>query len=187
MVGDSLLSGYRITQGWAREHYTYFAIRFSRPVSGFGGKETVKSNYQGFWRKFARVPNFPEMAGRGLSCWLDFDWADGGDDLTVNVALSATSVEGALKNLQAEAAGFEDTRARAGEAWDRELGKVRAQGSEDELKMLYTSLYHTMINPSVYDDVDGAYRGLDGAIHQAEGWHNYTVFQCKFTYFTLFK
>ena len=182
MVGDSLLSGYRITQGWAREHYTYFAIRFSRPVSGFGGKETVKSNYQGFWRKFARVPNFPEMAGRGLSCWLDFDWADGGDDLTVNVALSATSVEGALKNLQAEAAGFEDTRARAGEAWDRELGKVRAQGSEDELKMLYTSLYHTMINPSVYDDVDGAYRGLDGAIHQAEGWHNYTVFSLWDTY-----
>ena len=42
MVGDSLLTGYRITQGWAREHYTYFAIRFSRPVSGFGGKESVK-------------------------------------------------------------------------------------------------------------------------------------------------
>ena len=182
MVGDTLLTGYRITQGWAREHYTYFAIRFSRPVSGFGSKESVKSNYKGFWRKFARVSNFPEMAGRGLVCWLDFDWADGGEDLTVNVALSATSVEGALKNLRAEAAGFEDIRARAAQAWDHELGKVEARGTEDQLRMLYTSLYHTMINPSVYDDVDGAYRGLDGAIHRADGWNNYTVFSLWDTY-----
>ena len=182
MVGDSLLTGYRITQGWAREHYTYFAIRFSRPVKEYGCRETVPSAYKGFWRKFDTGHNFPEMAGRGLACWFNFDWADGEDDLTVNVALSATSVEGALKNLRAEAGSFEATRTKARAAWDRELGKVKAQGTEEELKMLYTSLYHTMINPSVYDDVDGAYRGLDGAIHQADGWNNYTVFSLWDTY-----
>jgi predicted alpha-1,2-mannosidase len=48
--------------------------------------------------------------------------------------------------------------------------------------MLYTSLYHTMINPSLYDDVDGSYRGLDGGIHSADGWHNYTVFSLWDTY-----
>ena len=181
MVGDSLLTGYRITQGWAREHYTYFAIRFSRPVSGFGGKESVKSNYQGFWRKFARVPHFPEMAGRGLVCWLDFDW-EGASDLTVQVALSSASVEGALANLRAEGKTFEQVRAQAASAWDRELGKIKAQGTPDQLRMLYTSLYHTMINPSVYSDVDGSYRGLDGAIHKAEGWDNYTVFSLWDTY-----
>ena len=181
MVGDSLLTGYRITQGWAREHYTYFAIRFSRPVSGFGGKESVKSNYQGFWRKFARVQNFPELAGRGLVCWLDFDW-EGASELTVQVALSSASVEGALANLRAEGKPFEQVRAQATLAWEAELGKIKAQGTPDQLKMLYTSLYHTMINPSVYSDVDGSYRGLDGAVHKAEGWNNYTVFSLWDTY-----
>ena len=183
MVGDSLLTGYRITQGWAREHYTYFAIRFNRPVKDYGCKETLNSPYKGFWRKFNTSHGFPEMAGRGLACWFDFDW-DGGDELVVNVALSATSVEGALKNLRAEGAGrtFDEIRNAAANAWDEELGKASATGTEDELRMFYTSLYHTMINPSIYDDVDGAYRGLDGAVHQADGWNNYTVFSLWDTY-----
>ena len=181
MVGDSLLTGYRITQGWAREHYTYFAISFSRRVKDYGCKETVTSTYKGFWRKFDMEHSFLEMAGRGLACWFDFDW-DGADEITVQVALSATSVEGALKNLRAEEGGFDDIRSSAVGSWDRELGKLQAQGSPDELRMLYTSLYHTMINPSLYDDVDGAYRGLDGGIHKAGGWHNYTVFSLWDTY-----
>ena len=181
MVGDSLLTGYRLTQGWAREHYTYFAIRFSRPVKNYGYEETVPSAYKGFWRKLPVNQNFPEMAGRGIACWFDFDWA-GSDELTVQVALSSTSVEGALKNLRAERKSFDEVREEASDAWDRELGKIEAKGTPDELRMLYTSLYHTMINPSVYDDVDGAYRGLDGSIHHTDGWDNYTVFSLWDTY-----
>ena len=198
MVGDSLLTGYRITQGWAREHYTYFAIRFSRPVKDYGCKETIPSQYKGFWRKFDTTHGFPEMAGRGLACWFDFDWEipdqvgnDGrhgrprsaiSDELVVTVALSSTSVEGALKNLRAERKGFDEVKADAVAAWDRELGKIRAEGTPEQLKMFYTSLYHTMINPSIYSDVDGAYRGLDGGIHQADGWDDYTVFSLWDTY-----
>ena len=183
MVGDSLLTGYRITQGWAREHYTYFAVRFSRPVRDYGCEETVRSPYRGFWRKFDTGHHFPEMAGRGLSCWFDFD-GENTHELVVYVALSATSVEGALKNLHAESDGrsFDAIRADAVARWDRELGKIQAKGTPDELRMLYTSLYHTMINPSVYCDVDGAYRGLDGSVHQADGWTNYTVFSLWDTY-----
>ena len=181
MVGDSLLTGYRITQGWAREHYTYFAIRFSRPVMDYGCNETIPSQYKGFWRKFDTTHGFPEMAGRGLACWFDFD-REGANDLIINVALSSTSVEGALKNLRTEGKGFDETRADSAVAWDRELGKIRAEGTPEQLKMFYTSLYHTMINPSVYSDVDGAYRGLDGAIHHADGWDDYTVFSLWDTY-----
>ena len=184
MVGDSLLTGYRITQGWAREHYTYFAIRFSRPVKNYGFRETVPSRYNGFWRKFPKH-DFPEMAGRGIACWFDFDWEiPAGNELVVQVALSSASVEGALKNLRVEADGktFETIQADAVAAWDRELGKIKAEGTPEQLKMFYTSLYHTMINPSVYSDVDGAYRGLDGAVHQADGWDNYTVFSLWDTY-----
>ncbi len=183
MVGDSLLTGYRLTQGWAREHYTYFAVKFSRSVKDYGCKETLNSPYKGFWRKFNTSHGFPEMAGRGLSCWFDFDWA-GSDELVVRVALSATSVEGALKNLQAESGdkSFSQICSEAAAAWDRELSKITVSGTEDQKRMLYTSLYHTMINPSVYDDVDGAYRGLDGGIHHTDGWDNYTVFSLWDTY-----
>lgn len=177
MVGDTLLTGYRLTQGWARERYTYFAVRFSRPVKDYGYRETVPSPYKGFWRKLPTRRGFPEMAGRGICCWFDFDW-DGGDELVVQVALSGVSAEGALRNLRAECGGksFDEVRSGAVAAWDRELGKLRAQGTPDELRMLYTSLYHTMINPSVYSDVDGAYRGLDGAVHRTGDWDDYTVF-----------
>ncbi|MBR5735208.1 MAG: GH92 family glycosyl hydrolase [Bacteroidales bacterium] len=183
MQSDSVLTGYRITQGWARERYTYFAIKFSRPVKEYGYTESVSSQYKGFWRKFPIYRNFPEMAGRGIVCWFDFDWG-GEDTLEVQVALSSTSVEGALKNLEFEAAGkgFDEIAAEAVQSWERELGKLQAKGSEEELTMLYTSLYHTMINPSVYSDVDGAYRGLDGNIHYSEGKDNYTVFSLWDTY-----
>ena len=182
MHGDRLLTGYRLTQGWAREHYTYFAIRFSRPVKDYGYQERVDSPYKGFWKKFDLYHNFPEMAGRGIVCWFDFDWA-GGNTLEVEVALSSVSTEGALKNLEAESTGrsFEAVAAAADADWNCELGKLQAAGTEDQLRMLYTSLYHTMINPSIYSDVDGAYRGLDGLIHKADG-DNYTVFSLWDTY-----
>jgi predicted alpha-1,2-mannosidase len=183
MQGDNLLTGYRITQGWARERYTYFAIRFSKPVKDYGYKESVPSPYNGFWRKLPVNRNFPEMAGRGIVCWFDFDWDDS-DTLEVEVAISSTSVEGALRNLKAESDGknFDQIAQDAAESWNKELGKLQATGTEDQLKMLYTSLYHTMINPSVYSDVDGAYRGLDGLIHQTRGADNYTVFSLWDTY-----
>ncbi|MBO4656932.1 MAG: GH92 family glycosyl hydrolase [Bacteroidales bacterium] len=206
MQGDNLLTGYRITQGWARERYTYFAIRFSKPVTDYGYKETVRSQYNGFWRKLPVNRNFPEMAGRGIVCWFDFDWS-GDDTLEVEVALSSTSVEGALKNLIAESISeyspdriidasieslcklsqngslkpFDEIARAAAASWNKELSKLEAVGTPDQLRMLYTSLYHTMINPSIYSDVDGAYRGLDGAIHHTDG-DNYTVFSLWDTY-----
>jgi predicted alpha-1,2-mannosidase len=185
MQSDNLLTGYRITQGWARERYTYFAIRFSRPVKDYGYKESIPSAYNGFWRKLPVNRNFPEMAGRGIVCWFDFDWdgQDGGSTLEVEVALSSASVEGALKNLGAEEDGrsFDEIAEAARSEWNKELGKLRAEGTPDQLRMLYTSLYHTMINPSVYSDVDGSYRGLDEAVHQTAG-DNYTVFSLWDTY-----
>ena len=180
---DTLLTGYRITRGWARTNYTYFAITFSKPIRNYGHENFEEVDYKGFWRRFDEKHNFPEMGGRGIVAYFDFDLHDS-PELEVKVALSCVSTEGALKNLQAEAAGvdFETLAARAGEKWNKELSVIEARGSHDELCMLYTSLYHTMINPSVYMDVDGQYRGVDHMIHQAEGFTNYTVFSLWDTY-----
>lgn len=180
---DTLLTGYRITDGWARTNYTYFAISFSQPITEYGYADREKISYKGGWGKFKQYRNFPAMAGRKLAAWFKFDTASE-PVLTVKVALSATGTSGALKNLQAEAAGksFAQIAGEAVAAWDRELSQIEIQGTDDDRKMFYTSLYHTMINPSVYMDVDGTYRGLDHEIHKAEGFTNYTVFSLWDTY-----
>ena len=180
---DTLLTGYRITNGWARMNYTYFAISLSQPIKNYGYKDKEKINYNGFWRRFDVEHNFPEIAGRKVVAYFDFETSKN-PELVVKVALSAVSTEGALKNLRAEASGrtFDELAAAARENWNRELDCFQVEGTEDQKAMFYTSLYHTMINPSVYMDVDGKYRGLDHNIHQAEGFTNYTIFSLWDTY-----
>lgn len=180
---DRTLTGYRITNGWARTNYTYFAITFSKPIVEYGYKDRDKVLYKGFWKRFNMEKNFPEIAGRDVAAYFRFDNEDS-RELVVKVGLSAVSTEGALKNLKAEAEGrsFEELAAAAGEAWDKELSMFSVDGTEDQKVMFYTSLYHTMINPSIYMDVDGSYRGLDHNIHKAEDFENYTVFSLWDTY-----
>ena len=180
---DTLLTGYRITNGWARTNYTYFAISLSQPVKNYGYKDMERPMYQGFWRKFPIEHNFPEMAGRKLVSYFEFD-TESNPELVVKVALSATSTAGALKNLQAEAASksFSQIVSEAADSWNRQLASVEVQGTDDQKAMFYTSYYHTMINPSVYMDVDGSYRGLDNNIHEAADFTNYTIFSLWDTY-----
>jgi predicted alpha-1,2-mannosidase len=180
---DTLITGYRITNGWARENYVYFAISLSKPISNYGFIDKEKPQYVGFWKKFNQEKNFPEMAGRKIVSYFEFD-ADASTPLILKVALSAVSVNGALANLQAEAAGktFDRIADEAWTQWNKELDVVSVEGDESAKMMFYTSLYHTMINPSVYMDVDGQYRGIDHSIHQAKGFTNYTVFSVWDTY-----
>ena len=179
----TLVTGYRITNGWARTNYTYFAMEFSQPVVEYGYKDKEKADYQGGYGRYSRLPNFPEMAGRKVVAWFKFD-TEANPELTVKVGLSATGTTGALKNLRAEAEGksFDELLRAAEDAWEQELSIIDIDGTDGEKKMFYTSLYHTMINPSVYMDVDGLYRGLDHELHRAEGFTNYTVFSLWDTY-----
>ena len=178
---DTLLTGYRITNGWARTNYTYFAISFNQPIKDFGYRELEKPKYNGGWGKFDVKHNFPEMTGRKIVAYFTFE---NPQTLEMKVALSATSTDGALRNLHAETDGrdFEQLLAETQAKWNKELSIIQAEGTEDQKAMLYTSLYHTMINPSIYMDVDGQYRGLDHNIHQAKGFTNYTVFSLWDTY-----
>lgn len=183
------LKGHRITNGWARENYTYFTIKFSKPIKNYGYKDAKRAAYYGFMRKMDIYHNFPEIAGRDVVAYFEFDEKQS-EELEVEVALSSVSTEGSTYNLEFEMGHLarspktfdqilEDTRWE----WNKELGQIECQGTEQEKTMLYTSFYHTMINPSVYQDVDGKYRGLDGNIHQAEeGFTNYTVFSLWDTY-----
>lgn len=180
---DTLVTGYRITNGWARTNYTYFAMSFSQPVTEYGYKDRAGVPYNGFWRRFDLEHNFPEIAGRDVAAWFRFDTAEN-PEIEVKVAISAVSTDGAVRNLVAETAGmdFGQIAEAAKNLWNKELSVFEAEGTEDQKTMFYTSLYHTMINPSVYMDVDGRYRGLDHNIHKADGFTNYTVFSLWDTY-----
>ena len=179
----TLITGYRITNGWARTNYTYFAISFSQPIKNYGYQDFEKILYRGFWRKFQVNKNFPEMAGRKVVSYFEFD-TEANAEVVVKVALSATSTDGAVKNLMAEAAtnDFDAIVSQTSNAWNQQLSSIEVEGTDDQKAMIYTSYYHTMINPSLYMDVDGKYRGLDQNIHQADGFKNYTIFSLWDTY-----
>jgi len=180
---DTLLTGYRITNGWAQANYTYFAISFSQPILHYGYTDRAKVNYAGGWRRFDTNHDFPEMAGRKIVAYFSFG-NDDHSELEIKVGLSAVSTEGAIKNLKTETSGksFSTLCGEANNKWEQALSVIDAKGNTDQIAMLYTSLYHTMINPSIYMDVDGQYRGLDQNIHHADNFTNYTIFSLWDTY-----
>jgi predicted alpha-1,2-mannosidase len=176
---DYTLAGYRITRGWSRMNYTHFVIRFSKPIVRYGCRDAVKPDYIGFWRKFDMTAGFPEMFGERLTAWFTFDVSDG-EPLEARVALSPVDMRGAAGNLAAEAPAaktFDDIVSETSAKWERELSVARIDTDEEGKRVFYTALYRTMLNPSVYQDVDGRYRGIDHNIHTAaRGRTNYTVF-----------
>ena len=145
----------------------------------FSGRQT----YRGFWGKWDQTKNFPELAGKALRMYFSFD-TEAGEKVKLKMALSAVSTRGALLNLRTETPGwdFEQVKKQGQMQWQQELSKVQLDASESDKVNFYTALYHAFINPTVYMDVDGQYRGLDQQIHQAKGFVNYTTFSLWDTY-----
>lgn len=182
---DTLITGYRQTNGWARTRTEYFALSFSKPFKNYGCENNAaKQVYRGFWRKFNQSANFPELAGKQLKLFFDFATQQG-EQVMVKMALSSVSMQGALLNLHTEAPGwnFDGYKKAAQDAWEKELHRVEIATPDKAAKeVFYTSLYHTFINPTVYMDVDGSYKGLDQNVHKADGFVNYTTFSLWDTY-----
>ena len=104
---------------------------------------------------------------------------DSNRELTVTTALSGTGLEGAAKNLAAEAPhnDFDRYRTATQEHWNNRLSCIEVKGgTKDEQVCFYTALYRTMIAPTLFCDVDGTYRGADKQNHTADGWQNYSTF-----------
>jgi predicted alpha-1,2-mannosidase len=87
-------------------------------------------------------------------------------------------------NMQAELPGwdFDQTVKLADKAWNEELSKIDITADERTQRIFYTALYHTMIAPSVFCDVNGDYRGADGKTHSDTSFTNYTTFSLWDTY-----
>ena len=173
IVDSFTIEGYRHSNGWARGQEVYFRTRFSRPIATYRCDNEMIIRDGNIWMK----PGVIEMTFV----------LDKSKELTVVTALSGTGLEGAEKNLTAEAPhnDFDRYRAQTRKKWNNELGRIEVKGgTEDQRTCFYTALYRTMIAPTLYCDVDGTYRGADGKNHKADEWQNYSTFSLWDTFRT---
>jgi len=168
-VNDSIVEGTFKTQGWAHFHSMSYRITFSEPI------EKVYQYIGGTLRSdslFLRLNTNEDLK-------FHFKFLESTKPLYVKVALSPVSPEGAEKNMETELPGwdFEKTRTESADIWNKALNVIDIKADDKVLVNFYTALYHTMMAPFLYQDVDGNYKGMDKQIHKAKaGYINYTVF-----------
>jgi predicted alpha-1,2-mannosidase len=106
--------------------------------------------------------------------------------IQVKTGISGVSKEAASRNLRVEMPGWDFDRIhdRARASWTQQIGKIDITTTNDDHKRIfYTALYHLSLGPTLFDDVDGRYHGMDSQIHKlAAGQHNYTTFSLWDTY-----
>lgn len=159
--GKKRIVGYRHSRGWADNQKVYFVIDFSRPFD-----------------------SFEKVDEKGLYGRVNYKTNDG-EQILMKVGLSAVSEEGAIANLSSELEGwdFDSTKKNANRLWEKELAKVRIKGgSDEERKIFYTALYHTLIAPSEFCDVNGDYRGANDSIVKGAPFRCYTTYSLWDTY-----
>ena len=182
---DGTVTGFRETRGWAPGRQLYFAMRFSQPLTGHALHDAEQDiPYKGFPPPGEKDPTVrAQIEGRQLVASFDFGDAMRAP-LLVKVSISPVSEDNAIANLDAEVPGwdFDGVRAAATAQWAQALGAVDVDASEPMRKAFYTALYHALQAPSLFMDVDGRYRGPDNAVHQAEGFTNYSTFSLWDTY-----
>lgn len=171
---DTILGG-RTVDRWARGRQIYFAMKFSKPFREF----EIFNEDKGLG------PNVHEAKGKHLKCVVKYQTSPG-EVIYVKTGISGVSSEGALRNLETEIPGWDFAKVRetAKQSWQRELSRIRIETSNQKHKeIFYTALYHLMVAPTLFDDVDGQYRGMDAKIHRLPpGAHNYSTFSLWDTY-----
>lgn len=169
---ESTISGYRYSRGWANDQRIFFTAEFSKPIKKF-----VVSNQN------ERIDSTELKTKRAYG--LAYFDTDEKEEIYVKVALSPVSIENAKLNMNTELPGwdFEQTIKNAELAWNEELSKIKIKTEDESVKRIfYTALYHTMVAPSVFCDVNGDYRGADRNMHKNDNFTNYTTFSLWDTY-----
>ena len=176
----------------------YFAIRINKVPSecGFWKMQPLLTGVEGEWtpddgtykiyEKYGR-----EIAGDDIGYWFSFETAEG-EQVELQMGVSFVSCENAWENLDAEqtqltpgVSNFETVRAAAEAAWESDLSRIKVSGgSERDKEVFYSALYHTLIHPSILNDVNGEYPLMesDGVGCVPEGHTRYSVFSLWDTY-----
>lgn len=167
VVGADEIEGFRFSKAWAEKQMVYFVMKFSEPFSRWD------ISHQG-----EVLPNLREAVGddlRGVFC---FQGAKG-KKILIKVGISAVSIDGARLNLRTGIPDwdFDGIRDKARQLWQSELGRISVKGGTIDQQVVFnTALYHAMLQPNIYSDADGHYRGRDLLVHHADSFDYYTVF-----------
>ncbi len=167
IVDSVTIKGYRFSNGWARDQKIYFESRFSKPFDSVRLDSLEITDDKG-----------SPTGTYGIIAQFNYDMSKN-EQLTISTAISAVDEEGASKNLTAEVPdnNFETALAATRKKWNKALSSVKIEGgSPDDRVNFYTALYHSMIAPTIYSDVDGRYLGPDRQIHNTDNWTNYSTF-----------
>ena len=169
VLGNDTIIGGRSMKGWAPGRELYFAMQFSKP---FKSVELVSDDKR-------LDSSIREAKGTSLKCLVHFETTDK-EVISVKTGISPVSDEGARKNIAAEIPdwNFDKVRSAAHASWNRNLSRLKVKmPTPRHQTIFYTSLYHMFVAPTLFDDVDGQYRGMDGKVHQLpKGAHNYSTF-----------
>ncbi len=164
---DHTLSGCRISKGWGGQRAIYYVIQFSKPFASYG----IDSDGQ---RLEAGVR---EASGKQMKAFVNYRTRDR-EKILVKVGISGTGIDGARKNLITEIPGwdFNGVHASAVKQWREIFNAVKVKSFDPHIETtFYANLYLTALSPVLFNDVDGAYRGMDGVNHHAD-FNNYTTF-----------
>jgi predicted alpha-1,2-mannosidase len=182
--------------GWGNgdgkpDYTVYFYAQFSKPLKNFGvwsaaipadwtrKREDIESDrYRELVAHATVEKGCREKQGKHLGFFTEFSTYKG-EQVIVKSGISFVSIDGAKQNLQAEIKdfNFDAVRKHTTELWNAALSKIKIQGgTEDDKKIFYTALYHTLIDPRCFTDVDGSYPGGDGKIHRTNKFVKRTIF-----------
>jgi len=171
VVSDTLIQGGRHVNRWAPNREIYFATEISAKPT----KVDVFSD--------DKLVSGKNATGLNLKVVLHFE---PGTTVMFKSGISMVSAANALDNLKKEQPGFDfdKPRAAARRMWQKELARIQVEDpSETRKTVFYSSLYHMMCAPTLADDCNGQYRGLDKKVHQlGEGEHNYSTYSLWDTY-----
>ena len=169
------IEGYRVITGWAKLRKVYFVAEFSEPV-------TDMTLFDGDGRNYGK-DEATVINGRSPRALVSF--GKGSAPVMVRVGISGVSIANARENLAREAssARFADYPEAADLAWDARLGKIEVKGDPERLTTFYTALYHLMIQPNTFSDVNGQWMTPDYSVATLpEGETQYTTFSLWDTY-----
>jgi predicted alpha-1,2-mannosidase len=164
--GKNEISGERRSRAWAQDQILFYDLAFSEDYDSI---QLIVHD--------TLMPQLNQAEGKNLKAIIYFKKSN--EPILVKVGISAVSEEGARLNRTTEIPDwdFDRQRKKARSLWEDELNKIEIEGATDEQKrVFYTALYHSYLNPNLYMDVDGKYRGTDMQVHQADNFSNYTVF-----------
>jgi predicted alpha-1,2-mannosidase len=174
-IGRDTLVGGKSTNRWAAGREMFFAMKFSRPfdrIEVFADEKLVSDLSQDIHAKSLKAVIYYPTAAK--------------EKILVKTGVSGVDADGAMRNLLAEVPdwNFDGVRKASADLWERELSRIRVTGgTQKQRQIFYTALYHCMVAPTLFDDVDGRYRGMDGDNHKlAAGEHNFSTYSLWDTY-----